>query len=112
MLSATNFLSMFILILVLVDYLWNRSKRKASDASSLSATPSGASSCTVPRGPRGHWLFGHTKLKPEELSPTIAGWSATHGPIFEAFLLPHGKSLGIFINDFEIIKGNFAHMTP
>ena len=95
--SATLVLSAIILLLILVHYSWEKWQRRKKDVSAVS--------CTVPKGPRGHWLLGHASLPPEALSPTIFSWRKSHGPIFEVFTIPKLVSLGIFINDVELVKG-------
>ena len=96
--SATLVLSAIILGLIGAHYSWEKWRRWKKNASS-------SSSCTVPIGPRGHWLHGHASLPPELLSPTMFAWSASHGPIYECFLIPKLVSLGIIINDAELVIG-------
>lgn len=43
-------------------------------------------------------------LPGELLSSTIASWAASHGPIFEVFIIPKLAPLGIVINDVNLVK--------
>ena len=90
MLSLTSCLSLFILVLMFIHYAWEKIQRNRKMAEH------GLN--TVPAAPRGHWLFGNLLVPAEQLAPTIAFWSKTHGPIMEAFF-------GIVINDVQMMRG-------
>ena len=99
--QLTVVLGVVFVCLLLVNYFrQNKKKRRNSnDVTSLVR-------CTVPKGPRGHWLLGHSLLPPEQLAPAIASWSASNGPIFEVYIVPKIFSLGIIINDVKLVKGS------
>ena len=98
MITLTSLLSLTALSLIFVHYVWTKFQRKRKLADLQPR-------CTVPAGPQGHWLLGHSSLPPEQLAPTIASWSKTHGPIMEVFIIPKLFPLGIVINDAELVKG-------
>jgi len=65
--------------------------------------------CTVPWGPRGHWLFGHSRLPMQDLTPTLFKFSQSCGPIFQFSIVPWMALLdqskaSIMINDVHLVK--------
>ena len=95
----TIVLSIAFVCLFLINYFRQYKKKRPHKEDTSSVR------CTVPKGPRGHWLFGHTLLPSEQLAPVVASWSATHGPIFEVFMVPKIFPLAIIVNDVKLVKG-------